>query len=207
MNRRSILVLSLLCVISFAQAQDEEKSAESTKGFKKENFFTGGNIGLGFGSGTTSFGISPHFGYSINKWIDVAVSVNYNYISQRDYYEVNDKLRQTTIGPGAFVRLFPVKFLFAQAQYEHNFIRQKYIPATGSYISPAVYKVESNSLLIGAGYTSGRSVGNNSYYYFSLMFDVLKDPYSPYLDTYGRVLPVVRAGYNIALFQGRNKKY
>lgn len=206
MNKKLMLVLSFVCVITFANAQEEDKSStEPTKGFKKENLFTGGNLGLGFGSGTTSFGISPHFGYSITKWLDAAISVNYNYISQRDYYVLNDKLRQTTIGPGAFVRIFPVKFLFAQAQFEHNFIKLKYIPASGSGISSSVEKVEANSFLVGAGYTSGRSPGNNSYYYFSIAVDVLKDPYSPYLDNQGRILPVVKAGYNIALFQGRNK--
>lgn len=201
-----MLILPFVCVITFAYAQEEDNSStEPTKGFKKENLFTGGNLGLGFGSGTTSFGISPHFGYSITKWLDAAISINYNYISQRDYYVVNDKLRQTTIGPGAFVRIFPVKFLFAQAQYERNFIRQKYIPVSGSGISSNVEKFNANSFLVGAGYTSGRSAGNNTYYYFSIAIDVLKDPYSPYLDNYGRVLPVVKAGFNIALFQGKNK--
>ena len=97
MNKKLMLVLSFVCVITFANAQEEDKSStEPTKGFKKENLFTGGNLGLGFGSGTTSFGISPHFGYSITKWLDAAISVNYNYISQRDYYVLNDKLRQRT---------------------------------------------------------------------------------------------------------------
>ena len=204
MNKKLMLVLSFVCVIAFANAQDEEKSStEPTKGFKKENLFTGGNLGLGFGSGTTSFGISPHFGYSITKWLDAAISVNFNYISQKGYY--GDKLRQTTIGPGAFVRIFPVKFLFAQAQFEHNFIRLKYIPASGSGNSSSVDKVQANSFLVGAGYTSGRSPGNNSYYYFSIAVDVLKDINSPYIDNYGDILPVIKAGYNIALFQGRNK--
>ena len=47
-----------------------------------------------------------------------------------------DKLRQTVYGPGAFVRLFPVNFLFASAQYEYNLIHLKYIPANNGSIEP-----------------------------------------------------------------------
>ncbi len=38
-----------------------------------------------------------------------------------------------------------------------------------------------------------------------LLFDVLKEPNSPYTDSYNRTIPIIRAGYNIALFQGKNK--
>jgi hypothetical protein len=205
MNKKLILLLSLTLMVLVANAQESDE--EQGKGFKKENLFTGGNIAFAVGSGRTAFGLSPHFGYSINKWLDAAVTVNFNYISQRDNIVVNDKIRQTTIGPGAFVRIFPVNFLFVQAQYEHNFIKQKYIPAPSSYYPSEKVKVGANSLLLGAGYASGRSAGNNNYYYFSIYFDVLKEKYSPYRDSYGRTEPIIRAGYNIALFQGRNKRY
>lgn len=162
-------------------------------------------MSLGFGNGRTAIGVSPHFGYSVTKWLDVAVNLNFNYISQRDIYIAQDKIRQTTIGPGSFIRLFPVNFLFAQVQFERNFMTQKYIPAPNSLYTLDKVKFNSNSLLLGAGYTSGRSPNNNSYYYLSILFDVLKEPNSPYTDSYNRTIPIIRAGYNIALFQGKNK--
>jgi hypothetical protein len=60
-----------------------------------------------------------------------------------------------------------------------------------------------NSLLIGAGYTSGRSFRNSPYYYFSVSVDILNKPGSPYNDRFNNILPVVNAGFNIPLFQGR----
>ena len=129
MKQMSVLFLFTALVFT-ANAQEEKKEEETKKGFKKENLFTGGSVTASFFNGATSLGISPYFGYSLNRFVDVAVSANLNYTSQRDYVEYGDKIRQTVYGPGAFVRLYPVRFLFAQAQYEHNFIKYRYIPAS-----------------------------------------------------------------------------
>ncbi len=187
-------MLFMMALNSSAQDEGEENNG----GFKKENLFTGGNVIASFYTGGTVLGVSPHFGYSITNWLDVAASLNFIYTGERDQYDY--KFRQTNIGPGAFVRIFPVNFLFAQAQYEHNFQTLKIIPPGSSS-----YKIKEdvNSLLLGAGISSGREPGNNTYYYFSVMFDALQLKNSPYLDSYGRLIPVIRAGFNIALFQGR----
>ena len=131
-----------------------------------------------------------------------------NYISQRNYPSA-DKFRQTTYGPGAFVRLFPVNFLFASVAGEYNIIREKYIPATPGTL-PTINTVSAPSLLVGGGYAGGRQKGSNSYYFLSVMWDVAGDVNSPYVDGYGRSNPIIRAGYNIGLFQGRgrmNRRY
>lgn len=194
-----LLAVSILSLTLFAQ--DEQTDG---KFFKKENMFVGGSVNLSFGNLTTVLGASPYVGYSLNKYVDVAAGFNINYISERDYSIPGDKLRQTLYGPGAFVRLFPVKFLFAQAQYEFNLIRDKYIPAPGSGYAPDRYKYDAHSLLIGLGFSNGRHPAyQKSYYYFSVLWDVGQATYSPYKDNFDRAVPIIRAGYNIALFQGR----
>lgn len=201
-----ILLLALaisLSLSSFAQSSSKDDDEEKTSGFKKENLFTGGTANISFFNGATMLGVSPFFGYSINKWLDVAVSGNINYISQRDYQFYGDKARQTTYGPGAFVRIFPVKFIFLQAHYEYNFINFKYLPAANSGYLEQKEKLHASSFLIGGGFSGGRDEYNKSYYYISLLFDVAKDKNSPYVDGLGRVIPLIRAGYNIALFQHR----
>jgi hypothetical protein len=204
--KRKILLVFAICAIAVmnVKAQDE---GEKKGGFKKENLFTGGNVALGFGSGTTSFGLGPYFGYSINKYLDAAIGVNYNYVSQRDNVEYGDKLRQSIIAPTAFIRVFPVKFLFAQAQFEQNFVKLKYIPAeNGSYL-PGSQRYNVSSFLIGPGFAGGRGEDEgNAFYYISVLFDVAKNTNSPYVDDLGRVTPIIRAGYNIALFQGTSSK-
>ena len=204
--KKIIAAVIFLNVTVAVNAQDEKE--ERTGGFKKENLFTGGNVNVSFFNGTTALGISPYFGYSITKWLDAAVSLNVNYISQRDVDVFGDKLRQTILGPGAFVRVFPVKFLFAQAQFEHSFLTQKYVPASNSSFNRDKFKTDVNSLLLGAGYASGRENNNNTYYFISLSFDVLKLANSPYVDNAQRSIPIINAGFNIGLFQGgRNRDF
>ena len=196
----SVCCITILLVNVQAQTEKKEDGDEEKKGgFKKENLFVGGNVGLGLGSGSFSLGLGPYFGYSLNKYVDVAVGANYSYISQRDYYSTL-KQRQSILGPSAFVRLYPVKFLFAQAQYEYNFIKYKNIYGNG--IPDDVLNLKVPSFLIGPGFASGRDADNKTFYYISVLFDVIKDINSPYTDNLGRINPIIRAGFNIALFQG-----
>lgn len=197
-----------LVAATLVHAQDEED-----RGFKKENLFTGGSITLSFFNGQTLLGANPIFGYKLSEWADAGLSFNFLYAGARDYLEFNDKIRQTVYGPGVFARLYPIRFLFVQGQLEHNFITLKYIPApNGSYIAEK-NKVGVNSLLLGAGFAQGREEGSSTFYYFSVLFDVLKDINSPYVNvSYNpddpsqqrvNITPIIRAGINIGLFQGR----
>jgi hypothetical protein len=209
--KKLLLVFMTISLAVAAQAQDEEEVSE--KGFKKENLFTGGSITLSFFNGQTILGATPMFGYKLAEWVDAGIVLNYVYSSYRDYFQYDDKVRQTTIGPGAFVRLYPVRFLFVQGQFERNFIKQKYQPAGGEFED--IGNVKVNSLLLGAGIAQGRGPGSNTFYYISLLFDVLKNENSPYVNvsvnpnnsTERRtdLVPIIRAGMNIGLFQGRYK--
>lgn len=196
----AIVVLSLS--VWSAAAQDEP--VEEHGGFKKENLFTGGGVSLGFSNYNFQAGLSPFLGYSVASWIDAGVAVNYNYASQRDFFfnGNNDKVRSSTYGGGVFTRLYPLRFLFAQGQFEHNFISQKFLPGNGSASSKS--KVEANSLLLGVGYASDRYANSGQpFFYLSLLFDVLGNQYSPYTRSDGSILPIFRGGLQIPLFQGR----
>ncbi|CAN5153148.1 hypothetical protein BH20BAC1_BH20BAC1_27150 [soil metagenome] len=199
-----ILLLSFITFSVVSQAQNNND--DESKGFQKERLFTGGSVNVGFSNYQTILGVTPQFGYSVTDWLDAGITFNFNYSSIRDYNIPRDKLRQTVYGPGAFVRLFPVRFLFASAQYEYNMINLKYIPAPNSGYSGDKYSLNANSFLVGGGYAGGRQKGNNTYYYFSVSWDILGDENSPYVDQNGRSNPVIRAGYNIGLFQNRSRR-
>lgn len=202
--KKVVIFLALISGFYTIKAQDEQNAGDEKKGgFKKENMFVGGNINLGFSNSSTVLGVSPYVGYSVNKYLDVAFSTNVSYTSLRDYNEYGDKIRQTIYGPGAFVRVFPFRFVFAQAQYEFNLIKYRYIPANNSQVYlPSRESINASSLLVGGGYAGGREGIGSSFYYFSVMWDISKSKNSPYVDELSRALPVIRAGYNIALFQG-----
>jgi hypothetical protein len=199
---KKIIVTTIALVFVFAAFAQEEEDKPKKKLFSKENLFAGGDVTASFFNGGTVLGIGPYFGYSVNRFVDVALTTNLNYTSQRDYQVLGDKVRQTVYGGGAFVRLFPVKFLFALAQYEHNFIKLKYIPANGSGFTPATDKIDGNSVLVGGGYCNGRQGTGDVFYYFSVVWDVSRLETSPYVDNLQRSIPIVRAGIQIPLFQG-----
>jgi len=207
---KKVFVVLLLMTGSYTSiAQDENNfDGEPKKGFKKENIFIGGDITLAFSNVYTAVGGSPYFGYSLNKYVDVAVSTNFIYTSQRDYYVYGDKVKLIQYGPGAFVRVYPLKFLYGQVQYEHNFINFKYIPANNysGYLATSDNS-DANSILVGGGFSGGRQGKGSSFYYISVMWDVGGAKLSPYVDGLGRAIPIFRAGYNIALFQGKRYDY
>jgi len=207
---KKIILSVLLLTVSFGLlcAQDEEQQ----KGFKKQNLFTGGSITASFYSGGTILGANPVFGYKLTNWLDGGLAFNYTYQGSRDNYEINDKIRQHVFGLGAFTRIYPLPFLFFHAQAEHNFNNWNYSSADGSYKQSDV--TDANSLLLGGGWAQGRQKGSNSFFYLEILWDVLKNKYSPYVnniyDPSGSVartdaVPIFRAGINIALFQGKNK--
>jgi hypothetical protein len=199
--KKVLLALSLMAVSIASFAQDEE---EDKRKFK-ENLFTGGSISLAFYNNTFLVGGSPVIGYSLTNWADAGLVVNYNYTSYRDVNLFDDRLRQTVYGGGAFVKLYPVRFLFAQAQIEHNFIKQKYIPPGGGLSTTA--DVDVSSFLIGGGYTTGRQGrGGEPFFYLAVLFDVMGNAFSPYTDAYGRTIPIIRGGIQVPLFQGGKKR-
>jgi hypothetical protein len=206
--KKAMLIIFCICFAEVSVwAQDEEEREEKKGGFKKENLFTGGSISLAFYSNTFLVGGSPVFGYSLAKWVDLGVVANYNYTSYRDvtYYGSDDKLRQSVYGGGSFLRVYPVRFLFAQAQVEHNFINQKYIPAGGG--ASTSEKHGANSFLIGGGYTTNRYADSGQpFFYVAVLFDIANTAYSPYTDAYNRAIPIVRAGVQVPLFQGKGRE-
>ena len=225
-NMKNIIAVVLISLFSIhAQAQEQEQEMKMASGrssqedeapkggFKLNHLFTGGGIDLSFSNYSFAVGGSPVIGYSINKWVDVGIGINVNYISQREYeYDpygneraTGNKIHQTGIAPLAFARVYPLKFLFVQAQGERNFITQKFISGYGQPTEKA--RFDATSLLLGVGYANGRESVGDFFYYISLSIDVLKNRYSPYvqqaLNGSVNILPILKAGIQIPLFQGR----
>ena len=226
-NIIAVILISFLALNTYGQEEEmkpaKERNKESEKGgFKKDHLFTGGGIELSFANTSFVGGANPVIGYSINKWVDAGLGINFSYYSNRHViYEVyqagistgqyivsDDKERQTILGPIAFARVYPIKFLFVQAQGELNFISQKiiYPDATPNYKTNHTVP----SLLVGAGYCSGRQGVGDLFYYISLSVDVLKNKNSPYVEQISNgkvnILPIIRAGLQIPLFQGKGKR-
>lgn len=205
--RKIVLILGVLLSTTALFAQKEEEDDDQKKGFKKENLFSGGGItlGLGFGNtvGTFSIGGSPVLGYNITPWWDAGIVANYVYTSYNyKNYSPPYKVKVSTYGGGAFTKIYPVRFIYLQAQYEHNFSRQRESMGSGN---STLYKSESNSFLIGGGYAGTRDpYFKRPFFYIGVMADVSGDRNSPYVNAYGNAVPMIWTGLQIPLFQGNN---
>jgi hypothetical protein len=205
-----VLAVAFFPLTTIAQDEEEEKKI----GFNKENLFTGGSVTLSFFNGQTVLGANPIFGYKLTNWLDAGVAFNVQYATSRDNYSFDDRIKQTIVGPGVFARIYPVNMIFLQGQFERNFIKAKYIYPGGSPVEEA--KESVNSFLVGGGLARGRERGGTTFYYISVLLDVIKDVNSPYTrvsinpdnPAQSRVdmAPIIRAGINIGLFQGGNRR-
>jgi hypothetical protein len=207
--KKALLISLFICLSGISMfAQDD---GEEERGFKKQNLFTGGSITLSFFNNQTVIGANPIFGYKLTNWADAGLSLNFLYNGVNDYSGIGDKMKQSVFGPGVFARLYPFKFIFLEGQFEHSFTTLKYIPPPGSGNSEDKTSTDVNSLLVGGGLATGREKGSTTFYYISVLFDVLKNVNSPYVnvsynpDRSVRVTPapIIRAGVNIGLFQNR----
>ncbi len=213
------MLISFIGLNSYAQyteVKPHEDKEEKGAGFQKDHLFTGGGVNLSLSNYNFGIGLSPVLGYSFNKWFDAGIGFGFTYVAAREVYDdgyevyaTGRKIRQTDIAPFLFARAYPIKFLFVQAQLEQNFISQKYIYGDGGPDDKV--KFDATSLLAGIGYCGGREDVGDMFYYISLSIDVLKNKNSPYVQITQSAnggyavsfLPILKAGIQIPLFQGK----
>lgn len=194
MNMKKFVLFSLLsCATFLAKAQDEQEKTDEEKGFKKENVFVGGYLGLSFGD-YTLINVSPLVGYRFSKLFAAGLGINAQYVSykERDFNgDVLRKVEQGVTGLNVFARFYPIEQLFLQAQPEAN-----YLFGNETYYQPKEkYKLDAviaPSFLVGGG--AVLSSNGRSGFVISILYDVLQHEDSPYGNK-----PVYSVGFNVGL--------
>ena len=163
---------------------------------KPDKFFAGGNFGLSFGS-YTFINLNPQVGYRFNRFLGAGIGMNLVYASHKERYNGMDysKTTQGITGLNTFVRFYPVQRFLVQVQPEANYTfgNSKYYfdPLFQPLNPPVKYKLDAEiipSVLVGGGLVSPT---NRGAMLFTVMYDVLQNPNSPYGNR-----PVVNVGYN-----------
>jgi hypothetical protein len=203
-----LMVGCWLLVAGYAQRQripptytDRDEQDQPSGEFTPSRIFAGGSLALGLGSYSFNLGATPEVGYSFNDWLDAGLAVNINYQSIRADPNYNGNIRQRSFnyGGGPFFRVYPLKFIFLQGQFEHNWMDYNLKDMNDN--STTSFTTQSNSFLAGIGY-SQRIVGQSNFYTV-LMIDLLTDKYSPYRDYNNAAIPILRAGFNFYFHSGR----
>ncbi|MFZ4402347.1 MAG: hypothetical protein ACOYO1_20135 [Bacteroidales bacterium] len=156
--------------------------------------FTGGNLGLQFGS-VTLIDISPMIGYRVTEEIDLGISLTYKYYNYKDYYVYSQTqtydLKTNIFGGGIFGRYHFTENLFAHLEVEYlDFTIDTYTVLNNGIVKDKE-KVGITSVFVGGGYK--QEIGSNSFFTFMILYNLNESVNSPYTN------PIIRAGFGIGL--------
>ena len=105
------LLITLFLAIPFAaKAQVNDLNTLSSQ--NKNRFFTGGGVGLQFGT-LTAVELAPTVGYIVHRMFRFGITVNFSYF--RDAY-FQPALSSYYWGGSFFVRFYPIRRLFIHAE-------------------------------------------------------------------------------------------
>jgi len=202
-----IWVLLVFVGISCACAQDVytssgkpgyHKKTKKVKGYDPSKLVVGGGFTAGFADGYVAAGISPIVGYRFTDHFLAGVGLGYLYSQSPDpefsppnwpstYYD-----KESLVSPNLWAHYYVWRGLYIAGTFEYNFIwlsqPDAYYDQYGNpYIQQDKLNVAVPCLLIGPGFKM--PLGGRVSAFGELLYDVLQQPNSPYLNQ-----PVIRFG-------------
>lgn len=181
-----ILIFSLFALNASVTAQDdvEQKTAVAYKENFKNTFFTGGNLGLQFGT-VTMIDVSPQFGYYVLENISLGVGFTYQFIADHRY---KPAAIMHVLGGRVFTNLhFPFyNSIFAHGEYEYMAYK------TNVFSSSMLPEwITLSNVLAGIGYR--QRVFGRSAITLMILWNFNESQYNLYSN------PVIRMGFDIGL--------
>ncbi|HOY33083.1 MAG TPA: hypothetical protein PKW80_14485 [Bacteroidales bacterium] len=178
-----ILLLSLNVVVKAQQEHTTPATIVDEDLFKK-TFFTGGNLGLQFGT-VTMVDVSPQFGYYVLENISVGVGFTYQFISDRRY---SPPATMHVLGGRVFTRLhFPFyNSIFGYGEYEYLAYKTNVF---SSNLMPEW--ISLSNVLAGIGYR--QRITGRSAITLMILWNFNESEYNLYQN------PVIRAGFDIGI--------
>lgn len=162
-----------------SKVESVEKTKKSSETFDKIWIGTGLD-GIGIGSSTFEFAISPIVGYKITPKLSAGLRVPVDYTYRKFFDNAGGvyNYNNLDVGLGGFTRMKIVWGLFAHTEYNRLWLEQ---PATVGGGQLVIDPKNPNKILkesftkdefnVGIGYNSGGKVG----YEVSVLYDVLED--------------------------------
>lgn len=175
-----LLILITLLSSEYSYAQDDD---EDIINLQPKHFFTGGNLGLQFGTQTV-IDVSPVIGYMLTKRLAAGIGFTYKYYRENYYGNI---LSTSIYGGSLFSRLYLFKHVFLHGEYEALNLESDLFSTT---IQPDE-RFWVGSVLAGGGYT--QTIGEFSSMYLMILYNFNETFNSPYTN------PVFRVGINIGL--------
>ncbi len=192
--KRILIAVIMLASVQAASAQFYKTDTVPRNRFDPSRIMIGGSLGFTFGD-YTFVNISPLIGYRFTPKVAAGININAQYASQR-LRDVNNQTRErnnySIFGGGLFGRFYPIEQFFIHAQPEYNRISLKTTTYYNDVRDVTKRTYGAPSLLLGGGYA--QPVGGNSALTIMILYDVLQDKNSPYMNR-----PIISGGVNIGL--------
>ncbi len=181
---KKLLLLLLLACAGSAIAQDTiplpPKRPDTPRTPLRDRIFTGGNLGLNFGS-LTYINVSPILGYRVTPKFSTGFGVTYSYFS--DNRDPSFKFETNTYGGRLFAQYEVFENAIAYSEYE---LLNMEVP---NLLFTDLVRKNISSLFVGGGYA--QPMGRNSAFMIMVLFNVLESDYVIYEN------PVIRMGVNL----------
>ena len=198
------IMIVALCILSINLCHSQNKTVVTNADLNPAPVFFGGGIVIGGGSGSFQIGLNPELVKSYNEYIDLGAAVNLYYSSFRSTNmdnSLNFKSNNTQFGLGGFIRVWPIKQFFIQAQPEYNWTFSNAKNLSQGTAGSA--SVSAPSFLAGLGYGNRNE---NGFSYFSIMFDLINSQQSPYRMGQLTAQPIFRAGFGFPIRLPKSKR-
>jgi hypothetical protein len=196
------LLLLILFALSNSYMLNAQEVVKTMPSMNVNPIFIGGNVVIGGGAGSFQLGLNPEMYKRINNYVDIGAATNLFFQSFNPTISnglPGTSSRSFQLGVGGFTRIWPIEQFFIQIQPEYNYTWSRFKDRGTEGVNAGAsrsIRFGAESLLAGIGYGT-RS--DNGMTYFSVMIDLLKNPNSPYRDSYNRADPIIRAGFTFSI--------
>lgn len=179
-----VVILILFSFKTMAQRRVENNEKFESSSIERP-FFTGGNLGLQFGT-YTAIDVSPILGYRFTENIAAGIGATYQYYRNGRYTPANTT---DIYGGRIFVRYYFLEKLFLHGEAELiNFKKIDLVPGIGTLQNERIWE---NNLFLGGGYR--QLMGEFTSMHISILYNFNQGPYSPFSN------PQIRIGFDILL--------
>ncbi len=191
MKKRLIPFLFVCLLFSTGLYSQQEDATTVTPSKTREQsafwkqVYWGGNLGLQLSNFGGMIDVSPNAGYKFNDFLSVGPQLIYTNLWARSGTVT---YKYIFFGGGAFARVRVMQWLFLQAEYDLLSVPDLYNGTTAK-------RVLADVPLAGGGLR--QQLGENSSYYFLMLYEFAPTPNSPYTNGPFASPLVYRFGFNV----------
>ena len=175
----TIIFFGLASQFSFAQNPPRPDAPPREQRDFWDKIYIGGNLGLQFGTYTV-VDLEPQIGYRITDRLTSGIGITYIYSKYTDP-TYNYTFKTNIYGGSLFTRFLVYESLFAQVEYEQLSLE------AFDYFQQKATRIWVPAFFVGGGYR--QQIGERSSFQFLILYDIIQDRNSPFIN------PVIRVGF------------